>query len=797
MQLPQTKEALRDAITARLSRFLGVLPRDAADEHYYKALAGLLRDYLAERRTAFLDESNEQGRKKVYYLSMEFLMGRSLKNSLYNLGLTALAEETLRELGVKLERIYDCEPDPGLGNGGLGRLAACYLDALATQEIPATGYSILYDIGIFQQKIVDGMQAELPDLWLPGGKVWLVEQEGQERDVTFEDSVEERWMDGYHQVLSHGGKTVTAVPFDLMVAGKDGRGVSVLRLWQAKIHSIDMDSFIKGDYMASVEENAMAEMISKGLYPTDSHPEGKALRLRQQYFLVSASMQEIVFQHLREHGDISSLPRFAAIHINDTHPTMAIPELMRLLLDECGYSWDDAWAIATQTFAYTNHTVMPEALEAWPQELIGRLLPRIHQIIQEIDRRFRQELSERGRGHEAVERMAIIANGKVHMANLCAAACHSVNGVSALHSGIIKEKLFHDFVQVYPGKFRNVTNGIAHRRWLCQANPHLAAFLTELIGDDYVLHGEALEKLRAYQDDKSVLAELGRIKLENKKAFANRLKTQAGVTLDPNTLFDVQVKRLHEYKRQHLNAFQILAQYLELKDNPQKEVVPHTWLFAAKAAPGYVIAKQIIRFIVALGELVNNDPDVAGRLQVHFLENYNVTMAEALMPAAEISEQISLAGTEASGTGNMKLMLNGAVTLGTLDGANVEIHETVGDDNIVIFGLRTEEAERLRPGYTPREYYQNNPELRRLFDYLSSQGVAGKAFNEIWNTIHWDPFLVLADFADYRMAQKDIARRWLDHGAWNRMSLMNIAGAGRFAADRAVLEYARDIWGAQ
>ncbi len=795
MTLPQTKEELKEALVTRLSRFVGVTPRDATDEHYYKALAGLLREAMGERRRAFNEESNRQGKKRIYYLSMEFLMGRSLKNTLFNLNLTQLAGEALADFGVKLNKLYDCEPDPGLGNGGLGRLAACYLDALATQEIPATGYSILYEFGFFQQKIVDGWQTELPDFWLPGGQIWLEHREEQEHTVSFEGQVEERWVEGYHQVSLTGAKTVTAVPYDLYVAGKDGRGVSVLRLWSAKKQAIDMESFMKGDYMNSVEENAMAEMISKGLYPSDNHPEGKALRLRQQYFLVSASMQEIIFRQLREHGSVESLPDCAAIHINDTHPTMAIPELMRLLLDECGYGWDDAWSIVRRTFTYTNHTVMPEALERWSEELVRRLLPRIYQIILEISNRFRQHCWELTQDSARVERMAVIAGGEIRMANLCAAACRSVNGVSALHSEIIKEKLFREFYLITPEKFRNVTNGIAHRRWLCQANPRLTAFLTELIGDDFVYDAQALLKLRAYADDASVLAELGKIKLENKRRFAELARRQFGAALDPDALFDVQIKRLHEYKRQHLNAFRILAEYLELKDNPNKEVTPRCYLFAAKAASGYFIAKQIIRFIVALGDLVNNDPDVAGRLQVRFLENYNVSLAEALIPAAEISEQISLAGTEASGTGNMKLMLNGAVTVGTLDGANVEIHEAVGDDNILIFGLRAEEAERRRQDYDPLECYRNNSELGRLFDYINHNGLAGRMFPEIWNTIHWDPYLVLADFADYSFAQQAAGDLWQQKEQWNRMSLMNISGAGRFAADRAVREYAEKIWG--
>jgi len=790
MQQPKNKSQLKQLLTTRLSRFLGVGPKDATDEHYYKALAGLLRDMLGEHRSEFSDKN--RGKKHVYYLSMEFLMGRSLKNTLYNLGLTDIAEAALADFGVKLEKLYDCEPDAGLGNGGLGRLAACYLDSLATLGIPATGYSILYEFGIFQQKIVDGWQTELPDFWLPGGKVWLVEHEDQARTVAFEGHVEETWHEGYHHISTSGQSTVTAVPFDLMVAGHNG-GVSCLRLWSAKKQGINMEHFISGDYMASVEENAMAEMISKGLYPTDNHPEGKALRLRQQYFLVSASIQEIVHNHLRKFGTMDSLPDHAAIHINDTHPTMAIPELMRLLLDDCGYSWDKAWEITTKTFAYTNHTVMPEALEQWSEELVGRLLPRVSQIIHEIDRRFRAEIWELTQDSEKVQRTAIINQGKVNMANLCCAACHHVNGVSALHSELIRSELFADFSSIFPGKFGNVTNGIAHRRWLCQANPRLSKLLKELIGDKFITQAAELQKLSKFADNKQALEALAQIKLANKQEFAQKILRQQNIKLDPDTLFDVQIKRLHEYKRQHLNAFHILSEYLDIKENPGKPVVPRTYLFAAKAASGYFIAKQIIRLIIALGELINNDPDVAGRLQVHFLENYSVSMAEALVPAAEISQQISLAGTEASGTGNMKLMLNGAITLGTLDGANVEIHEAVGDANMFLFGLRTEEVNSLRHDYRPMDFYNNNAELHRLFDLLNV-GVAGREFREIWNTIHWDPYMVLADFADYRAAQHIAAKAYQDPVHWNKMSLQNIAQAGRFAADRAVAEYAENIW---
>ncbi|MDR1734021.1 MAG: glycogen/starch/alpha-glucan phosphorylase [Oscillospiraceae bacterium] len=782
-------------IAARLLRHLGVTPKEASDEHFYKALAGLLRDELTERRANFDALYSRQGKKKVYYLCMEFLMGRSLKNTLYNLGLTEVAREALAAYDVDLDTLYTQEPDPGLGNGGLGRLAACYLDALASQGICATGYSILYDIGIFKQKLVDGWQTELPDFWLPGGKIWLQSPEGQEREVSFEGTLIERWEDGHHEIRLENEKTVTAVPYDLFVAGKDGKGISLLRLWSAKKQGIDMQAYFSGDYARSLEENAMAEMISKGLYPTDNHPEGKSLRLRQQYFLVSASMQEIVYDHLRETGSMEKLPGRAAIHINDTHPTLAIPELMRILLDECGFTWEDAWKIVQGTFAYTNHTVMVEALETWPEDLFARLLPRVYQIVCEISARFREEVWTKTHNGDVVERTAIISNGQVRMANLCVAACHHVNGVSALHSEILKEKLFADFYSFYPTKFTNVTNGIAHRRWLAQANPRLTELLCDTIGDGFLTRGSELEKFRDYADNPAILSSLQEIKYDNKLHFCRFALKKLGVKLNPDSIFDVQVKRLHEYKRQHMNALQILADYLDLKANPGKPFTPHTYLFAAKAAPGYLMAKQIIQFIASLGGLINGDPDVAGRMQVVFLENYDVTMAEHLMPAADLSEQISLAGTEASGTGNMKLMINGAVTLGTFDGANIEISEAAGEENIFIFGLRAAEADLLRPAYDPAVYYQNNTEMRRAFDFLSA-GIAGKQFPEILNLVHWDPYMALADLPDYHATKDAAVDLWeKDKSRWNRMSLMNIAGAGRFAADRAVLEYADRIWG--
>ncbi len=795
MNYSLSKKQAKELIVGKLSHYFGVSPEEATNEQYYKSVSMIVKDLMHEGVREFRNDADKTDSKKIYYLSMEFLMGRSLKNNLYNLNLTGTFAAALKDMGIKLEKLYDCEPDAGLGNGGLGRLAACYLDGLATQGFYGMGYSILYEAGIFKQKLVDGWQTELPDFWLPGGEVWLRPKEKDTVEVRFGGEVVDNWDNHYHSVEYRNTQTIRAVPYDMYVSGKDGRGISVLRLWKSVAPALDMRLFDQGQYMKAMEQQAMAEVISKILYPSDNHYEGKSLRLKQQYFLVSASVQDIVARHLRHEDSMESFAEKNAIHINDTHPTLSIPELMRILLDECGYGWDDAWNVVTRATAYTNHTVMKEALECWPEDLFRSLLPRIHQIVREIDNRYRAHIWEQTHDAGKVEAMAVISNGVVRMANLCVATCHSVNGVSALHSQILKDTVFNDYYRLTPDKFKNVTNGIAHRRWLCQANPELTAYITELIGDGFIYNGDELAKLRKFADDKKVLKKIGEIKYNNKKAFADYVKKTMGIELDPDSIFDVQVKRLHEYKRQHLNALQIIARYLEIKGNPDGDYVPHTYIFGAKAASGYFIAKKIIQMICSLADVINNDPDMRGRLKVVYLEDYNVTMAEKLMPAADISEQISLAGTEASGTGNMKLMINGALTLGTLDGANVEINEAVTNDNMFLFGMTTPEVNELKKsGYQPINYFNNNAELRRVIEFIQA-GIGGKQFPEIGNTIiHHDPYMVLADFADYRKTQKMIDEVWRDREKWNRMSLLNTAGAGRFATDRAILDYARDIW---
>ena len=786
---------LASMIERKLSHNFGVTPTQASDELFYKATVLVLLEIMKERRAEFKKSVDEQEAKTVYYLSMEFLMGRSLKNNLYNLDLTDTMAKALAKFKVKLDKLYDFEPDAGLGNGGLGRLAACFLDGLSTGSYPAMGYCIKYELGIFRQKLVDGWQTELPDFWLPGGGVWLEQRPASAVDVNFDGQINEWWDGSYHHIEHTGYQTVRAVPYALMVAGKDGKTVNVLRLWSAECQDFDMSAFNQGDYVRALEQRAMTETISKVLYPEDNHIEGKSLRLRQQYFLVSASIQDILNRHLRKYNTLDNLPDKVAIHINDTHPTLSIPELMRFLLDECGYGWDKAWDLVTRTVAYTNHTIMSEALECWPVELIKQRIPRIYQIIKEIDRRFRGEVLSRTGDPAMVERTAIIQSGVIRMANLCVASCHTVNGVSKLHSEILVKELFTDYAKMTPEKFTNVTNGIAHRRWLCQANPELTSYLTELIGNGFIKDAAQLEKLMEYKDNSAVLDRLQAIKRQNKVRFADYVKDKTSIILDPDSIFDMQVKRLHEYKRQHLNALNIISEYLYLKNNPNADFTPKTYIFGAKAAAGYLFAKEIIHMIYKLSTVIDNDRTVNDKLKILFLEDYRVTLAELMIPSADISEQISLASTEASGTGNMKLMMNGAITLGTEDGANVEIHKAVGDDNIIIFGMQTPEVLSLQKnGYSPAQYYNNNPELKQALDFIG-KGIAGQPFENIYNSLkNNDRYMALADFADYRKAQQKASTLYNDREKWNKMSLVNIAKSGIFAADRSIDDYAKNIW---
>ncbi len=771
----------------------------ASPQQVYRGLCYVVNGMLASKSAEFYRQNKG---KQVYYMSMEFLVGTSLRNNLYNLGLEDLFTKALAKCGVNIHDLYEMEPDAGLGNGGLGRLAACYMDSAASLDLPMTGYSIRYEFGIFKQKIVDGWQVEYMDDWLNMGDVWLVPHEGEAVEVRFGGSVH-GWDDnGKYRIKHLDFQSVMAVPNDMYISGHDSSAVNPLVLWSAKSpNSFDMSAFTRGDYAKALEGDTMAEVISKVLYPADDHLEGKRLRLRQQYLLVSASVQTILKKHLRDNKNLDNLPDKVSIHINDTHPALCVPELMRLLIDEYGYSWDRAWDITCRTLSYTNHTVMSEALERWSVDLFQQLLPRVYQIVQEIDRRLRVDLhGYYGNDMGKIEYMAVISKNEIRMANLCLSACHKVNGVSKLHTEILENSIFRDYYQMEPDHFCNVTNGIAYRRWLCQSNPQLTALLQELIGDGFTKDSTQLEKLLKYQDDAQVLQKLQDIKLANKKRLADLILKRNGVYVDPNSLFDVQIKRLHEYKRQLLNVLQILHMYLEIKRNPHAPFQPRTFVFAAKASAGYIMAKQIIQLIVAVSSMINHDPDVQDKLKVVFMEDYNVSLAEIIIPAAEISEQISIAGKEASGTGNMKLMINGAVTLGTLDGANVEIHEQVGDENIVLFGLKTEEVNDLwRRGYNPLDYVRGDGELKEVMDLLMG-GFSGMHFDDVVRSLTTnhkgpaDPYMCLADFHDYVRAQRDVSAIYGDKTRFNKMSLVNIAKAGFFSADRAIDEYAKNIW---
>ena len=796
--LKYTKREFEKLLKDKLMSECNVTLDMASADQIYRCLAMITRQIMSDRQKQFQSKVLGEGKKQVYYLCMEFLMGRSLRTSLFNLGLNEVAESVLADADVKIDTIYEQEPDAGLGNGGLGRLAACYLDGMATDGIPGTGYSILYEYGIFKQKIVDGWQQETADNWLPGGQVWIKSHPDQAQEIRFDGQAIETWEGGFHHVKYENYNSVIAVPNDMYVAGYGSNGVSKLRLWQAKAPSFDMSSFNAGNYNTAISQSASAELISKILYPNDNHTEGKILRLRQQYFFSAASIADILQNHLNQYGTLDNLADKVAIQLNDTHPTVAIPEMMRILLDECSYEWDAAFDICRKVFAYTNHTVMSEALEKWNADIFRNTLPRIWQIVCEMDRRCRADLAKAFPGDQGkIDYMAIIGDNQVRTANICAYTCHAINGVSKLHSEIIKDSVFHDYFLYKPQAFKNVTNGIAYRRWLLCSNPGLTHLLEETIGDGFKTDAAELKKLEKFVDDKTVQAAAAKVKRENKANFANYLQKATGQVIDPDSIFDCQVKRMHEYKRQHLNALNIAAEYLYLKNNPNAEFTPKTYIFGAKAAPGYYMAKQMIRMICKLGKLIDEDPAVRGKLRIVYLEEYCVSLSERLMPASEVSEQISLAGTEASGTGNMKFMLNGAITLGTLDGANVEIADAAGHENEIIFGMLTPEVNALKGmGYHPNAFINGDNTAMAVLDFLE-KGWNGENFNEVTSNLrNSDPYMVMADFKDYRRAQHDLQELYRDKQKWNHMSLKNISNAGIFSADRSIMDYARDIWGA-
>ena len=795
------QEVILEGLTSKLSRYFAVSPEEATKEQIYKATVLSVRDILAQKSKAFGSDVKKKQLKRVYYLCMEFLVGRSLKNDLCNLGLADDYRAALKTLGFSLDDIYEQEADPGLGNGGLGRLAACFMDSLSSMDYPARGFSICYEYGLFKQRIVDGEQLELPDIWLPSGETWLVPRQDKTVHVRFGGRVEEVWNNNHLEIHHVDYDEVEAVPYDMFISGADSRAVSVLRLWRARdSRNFDMEAFSQGQYVKAVEENTLAEAISKVLYPADNHTEGKLLRLSQQYFLVCASLQNIINNHLEVYHTLDNLPDKVAIHINDTHPALTIPELMRVLMDNFNYSWEKAWDITVRTVSYTNHTVLPEALECWSEDLFKVKLPRIYSIICEINRRFCADVWNLAPGNwDKAERMAIMSHGQIRMANLSVVGSHMTNGVSKLHSDILKNNVFHDFFFMYPDRFTNVTNGIAHRRWLCNSNPLLCDLIEELIGTGCRKAPEELENLMKYTDDKTVLTRLDEIKSANKRDFSDYMRRTANVVIDPDSVFDVQVKRLHEYKRQLMNALHIISLYIRLKEDPSFDMRPRTFIFGAKAAPGYYLAKDIIRLICYVAAQIDKDPAVNKKLRVVFLENYNVTLAEHLMPASEVSEQISLAGKEASGTGNMKFMINGALTIGPLDGANVEIAERVGNDNIFIFGHTAEEVDELwKKGYASSYYYNRSDILKRTVDSLQN-GFNGRSFSDIANYLLYsnrvsDPFMCLADFDFYADAHRKMREAYEDRERWNRMALVNIAKAGYFSSDRSIKEYADNIW---
>lgn len=797
----QIKAQIKAAIEEKLSRTFGTRAENATKDQIYRATILTVRDILTKKRGEFTHTFKDQKAKRVYYLCMEFLIGRSLKNNLRNLGLADEFEAVLGDMGFSLDAIYEMEPDPGLGNGGLGRLAACFMDSLTTLDYPATGFSLCYEYGLFKQKIIDGNQVELPDIWMPHGEDWLVPRADRTFTVRFGGKVEEKWVNGHLDIIHTDYDEVQAVAYDMMISGSDSFGVNNLRLWKAQdVKNFNMKLFTQGQYMQAMRENTEAAALTKVLYPSDDHTEGKLLRLSQQYFLVSASLQNIIANHLASFGTLSNFAEKTAIHINDTHPALVIPEMMRILIDTYSFSWESAWSIVQNTVSYTNHTVLPEALEKWNEDLFRLRLPRIYQLVCEINRRFCADLWNMYPGDwNRISDMAIIANGQVRMANLSVIGSYAVNGVSKLHTEILKKTVFRDFYGAMPEKFTNVTNGIAHRRWLCYSNPRLAALLDDTIGTSYRKNSEDIAAFEKYIANDGVVAAVRNIKHRNKERFAEWYKQKTGDVIDTHSIFDVQVKRMHEYKRQLLNVLKIVALYNEIKENPNGNYTPKTFIFGGKAAPGYYMAKSIIRLICLLGRELENDPDAKGKLRVIYLEDYNVSTAEILMPATDISEQISLAGKEASGTGCMKFMINGALTVGTLDGANVEMADAVGNDNIFIFGLTARQVDELwQRGYSSMEFYNSSEHLRAAVDRIG-QGFCGEDFSDMVRYLLSgpnvpDPYMCLADFDSYMGVYRDAISLYADRDTWTKMAMKNIAGAGYFSADRSIREYAENIW---
>ncbi|MDR0854570.1 MAG: glycogen/starch/alpha-glucan phosphorylase [Clostridiales Family XIII bacterium] len=802
-----TKEDIKEAIENKIKRGIGVTLDVATEAQIYKAVGLTIRELIMERWANASKQITNTGVKRLYYLSAEFLMGRALTNNMINLEVFDLYKEALRELGVSLDEVEEVERDAGLGNGGLGRLAACFMDSLSTLEMPVTGCCIRYEHGLFRQKIVDGAQTEVDDNWLEDGSIWEVARPDDKVEVKYGGNVEEIWTADGLKIEHTGYTSVLAYPYDYPVMGYDSKAPGTLRLWSARAKTeIDMGYFNKGDYARAVEESALVEAVSQVLYPEDNHEQGRLLRLKQFYFFTSATMQFLVNRMKKHHGDVRNLPDFYTVQINDTHPTVAIPELIRILMDDEGLQWDEAIDIASRMFNYTNHTIMSEALEKWNENLFKSLLPRIHKIITVIDEKFKEQIWTKWPGDwDKLNQLSIISGGEIRMANLCIAMCSKVNGVSQLHADIIKTNTFRDFYILFPDKFIGITNGITQRRWLAKSNPGLTGAIGDRIGKGFLKDYTQFDRIKDFANDPEFLTEIDKIKRENKVRLRDHLYKKQGIEINPDTMFDVQAKRLHEYKRQLLKLMHILRLYFKLKADPHAHITPATFIFAAKAAPGYYRAKDIIRLILAAGELINNDPDTKDILKIVFIENYSVSEAELLVPATDVSEQISTAGLEASGTGNMKFMLNGAVTMGTMDGANVEIFEAVGPSAIFIFGATVQELEQLeRSGtYNPKQMYEENPELKQVLDAFVGGVIptkSGHHFDDIYNALIFgeggraDKYYLIYDFKSYDNVYSQLTAAYEDRGRWLQMAAANITGAGVFSSDRTIMDYVNNVW---
>lgn len=800
------KDFIKNEISGKIRRYFGKTVEKATKREIYTAVAFTIRDEIMDKWVNYQQKADSKPQKELYYLSFEFLMGRAMGNNLMNIMETDLYRDALSEMNISLDDIEEQESDAGLGNGGLGRLAACFLDSLTNLELPALGCGIRYEYGLFRQKIVDGYQIEMPDPWLQDGNVWDIARPEDSKEIKFGGRIEEYMEDGRLKFRLVDYNTVIAEPYDMPITGFNTEMVNTLRLWKARSPEvIDMSEFNRGDYAKANENKDLAEVISKILYPEDNHYEGKLLRLKQQYFFVSATIQWIIAKHKQKNLTMQQIPEYIQIHINDTHPTIAIPELMRILMDEEGLGWDEAWSIIGKTFAYTNHTILCEALEKWPMDMVDTLLPRLGQIIHEIDRRQRQVLWDRFPGDTGkVEYMAVISHGQVSMANLCLTACHSINGVAALHTEILKKETFKDYYGMYPYKFKNMTNGVTFRRWLYKANPELSKLICDSIGNGWVKDYKQLENLTPFADDAAFRDKFAVIKRDNKERLAKYILENNGIVVNPDSMFDVQIKRLHEYKRQLLKAMHIIYRYQKIVEgHPDADIMPTTYIFGAKAAPGYHMAKLIIKFINDVAKTVNNDPRTKDIMKVIFIENYSVSSAEKIVAAADLSEQISTASKEASGTGNMKLMLNGALTIGTMDGANVEIRERVGDDNIFIFGLSSQEVLNIyASGKSPSsEIYAKNPVVKKVVDTLID-GTFNQEniFYDIYKSLvigdhgFADNYLLLADFESYLAANARVFDKYKDKEAWMRSAVMNTAKAGFFSSDRTIEDYNREVW---